>query len=98
MAARFLRGEIDGNQAGARIELSPDLDFIVPQLWNGAGGLPFNLRMTADVGGRKLALTVGETILWSGDRRRLLRRRRISFRPAAEKAPCDGAAMLRLID
>jgi hypothetical protein len=33
MAARFLRGEIDGNQAGARIELSPDLDFIVPQLW-----------------------------------------------------------------
>ena len=61
-------------------------------------GLPFNLRMTADVGGRKLALTVGETILWSGDRRRLLRRRRISFRPAAEKAPCDGAAMLRLID
>ena len=98
MAARFLRGEIDGNQAGARIELSPDLDFIVPQLWNGAGGLPFNLRMTADVGGRKLALTVGETILWSGDRRRLLRRRRISFRPAAEKAPCDGAAMLHLID
>jgi thioredoxin reductase len=98
MAARFLRGQIDGNQAGARIELSPDLDFIVPQLWNGAGDLPFNLRMNADIGGRKLALTAGETILWSSDRRRLLRRRRISFRPEADKAPREGTAMLRLID
>ena len=98
MAARFLRGEIGGDQTGAVIELPSDLDFIVPQLWNGVGNLPFNLRMRADVGGRRLALTVGETILWSSDRRSLLRKRRISFRPEESKAPRDGAAMLRLID
>ena len=98
MAARFLRGEIAGDQTGAIIELGADLDFIVPQLWNGVGDLPFNLRMKADIGGRKLALTVGETILWSSDRRRLLRRRRISFHPEESKAPREGTAMLRLID
>jgi len=98
MVARFLRGEIGGDQAGAGIELAPDLDFVVPQLWNGGQGLPFNLRMKADVGERKLALAVGETILWTGPRRRLWRKRRISFRPDAGTAPRDGTVMLRLID
>jgi pyruvate/2-oxoglutarate dehydrogenase complex dihydrolipoamide dehydrogenase (E3) component len=98
MVARFLRGEIGGDQTGAGIELAPDLDFIVPQLWSDGEGLPFNLRMKTDVGGGKLALAVGGTILWTGARRRLLRKRRISFRPDAGTAPRDGTAMLRLID
>jgi len=98
MVARFLRGEIGGDQAGAMIELSQDFDFIVPQLWNGAGGLPFNLRMKADVDGGTLALTVGDTCVWSGDRRRLLRKRRISIRPEAKETPREGAVRLRLID
>src|SRR5262245_16245575 len=98
MVARFLRREIDGDQVGGGIELSPDLDFIVPQLWNGAGGLPFNLRMRTDVGGRKLALTNGETTVWAGDRKRLLRKRRITFRPETGKAPGKAAITLRLID
>jgi hypothetical protein len=96
MVARFLRGEIAGDQAGAAIVLSPDLDFIVPQLWGAAEGVPFNLRMKADVAGGTLALTVGDTIVWSGNRRRLLRKRRISFRVKATKTP--SAALLRLID
>jgi NADPH-dependent 2,4-dienoyl-CoA reductase/sulfur reductase-like enzyme len=79
--ARFLRGEIGGDQAGAVIELGPDLDFIVPQLWNGAGGLPFNLRMKADVAGRSLALKVDGSSVWSGERRRLWRKRRILLAP-----------------
>ncbi|HKP23794.1 MAG TPA: FAD-dependent oxidoreductase [Dongiaceae bacterium] len=98
MVARFLRGEIGGDQAGAGIELAAGLDFIVPQVWSGADGLPFNLRMRADVGGRTLALAVGETTVWTGERRRLLRKRRICFRPDAGKAPRNGTAMLRLID
>ena len=96
MVARYLRGEIGGDQAGAAIALSSHLDFIVPQLWDGAEGPPFNLRMKADVDGGTLALTAGDTILWSGNRRRLLRKRRISFRVNATKTP--SAALLRLID
>jgi NADPH-dependent 2,4-dienoyl-CoA reductase/sulfur reductase-like enzyme len=96
MAARYLRGEIDGEQSGAAIALSSHLDFIVPQLWNGAEGLPFNLRMRTDVDGGMLALTDGDTTLWSGDRRRLFRKRRISFRAKATNTP--SAALLRLID
>jgi hypothetical protein len=98
MAARYLRGEIGGEQTGAAIALGPDLDYILPQLWNGLADLPFNLRMKTDVGGRKLALTGNETVLWSGGRRRLLRRRRISIRPDAAKAPREGDVELRLID
>lgn len=98
MAARFLRGEIGGEQTGAVIALAPDLDYIVPQLWSGTDGLPLNLRMKTDVVGRKLALSSNETVLWSGDRRRLLRRRRISIHPDAAKAPPDGDVQLRLID
>lgn len=94
--ARFLRGEIGGDQTGAVIALSSHLDFIVPQLWDGAEDLPFNLRMRTDVDGGTLALTAGDTILWSGDRRQLLRKRRISFRARATKTP--SAALLRLID
>lgn len=96
MVARYLRGELGGDQTGGAIALSPDLDFIVPQLWGAAEGLPFNLRMKADVAGGTLALTAGDTILWSGDRRRLLRMRRIAFRLKATKTP--SAALLRLID
>jgi pyruvate/2-oxoglutarate dehydrogenase complex dihydrolipoamide dehydrogenase (E3) component len=96
MAARFLRGEIGGDQAGTAIALSSRLDFIVPQLWDGGEGVPFNLRMRTDVDGGTLALTDGDTILWSGDGGRLLRKRRISFRARATKTP--SAALLRLID
>ena len=98
MAARFMRSEIAGDQTGAIIELRRGSRLHRAGFWNGVGDLPFNLRMKADIGGRKLALTVGETILWSSDRRRLLRRRRISFHPEASKAPREGTAMLRLID
>jgi hypothetical protein len=52
--------------------------------------------MNRDVGGRKLALAVGDAMLWSGDRRRLLRKRRITFRP--EAPPRQDTALLRLID
>ena len=98
MVARYLRGEIGGDQAGAAIALSPDLDFVVPQLWNGVDGLPFNLRMRSDVQGRRLALASNATILWSGERQRLLRRRRICVRPGAANAPREGSVELRLMD
>ena len=52
--------------------------------------------LTADVGGHKLATTVGETILWSGDRAAPANAGSRSV-PAAEKAPRRGA-MLRPID
>jgi thioredoxin reductase len=93
--ARFLRREIDGDQAGAAVELGPDLDFIVPQLWNGAGGLPFNLRMKADVTERGLALKVGGDTVWSGERRRLWRKRRILLAPPMA-APAASRARLEL--
>lgn len=95
--ARFLRGEIGGDQTGAAIGLAPDLDFVVPQLWSGLDGFAFNLRMKADVGGRKLALASSETMLWSGNRQKLLRRRRICFAPDAAKAPREGSVELRLL-
>ena len=53
--------------AGAAIAAAPDIDFIVPQLWNGLDGLPFNLRVKRDVDRGELALTASEAILWTSD-------------------------------
>lgn len=80
MAARFLRGEIDGVQAGGRIELSADIAFLVPQLWSGGPVVPpVSLRVGKDLRARRLALTVGTDQVWVGNSRKFLRKRRIAM-------------------
>jgi hypothetical protein len=83
------------------IELSEDIDFAVPQFWDcelarliGSKAFPWNVRMKRDVVGRRLALKIGDTVIWSGPRRRLLRKRRIVFLPGAAAAPVTGPLKL----
>jgi thioredoxin reductase len=94
MVVRYLRGEIGGARDGAMLELAEAIDFAVPQFWDcrlppldGTHALPFNLRMKADVADRRLAMKVGETTIWSGPHRRLLRKRRIAFTLGVEAPP-----------
>jgi thioredoxin reductase len=86
MAACFLRGEIAGEQAGRRIDLSSDISFMVPQRWEGQfPSPPICLRVGRDLPQGRLALTVGPDQVWFGSRRKFLRKRRISL-PAAINA------------
>lgn len=80
MAARLLRGEVGATQMGDRIELSADVDFLVPQRWSGGpDSAPISLRVSKDLPGRGLALTAGADQLWTSKRRNLLRKRRIAI-------------------
>jgi thioredoxin reductase len=91
MAARFLRGEIDGTCSGAVLELAPEIDFVVPQVCSGEvtapGAIPFNVRMKSDVAGRRLALKAGDNTVCSGPRGRLLRKRRLLLAATATAMP-----------
>jgi hypothetical protein len=105
MVARYLRSEIGGVRDGSMLELSEEIDFGVPQFWDcglarlvSSQGLPFNLRMKKDIVGRRLAVKIGETIVWSGPRRRLLRKRRIAFFPGPTTVPATGAIKIDLAD
>lgn len=82
--ARYLRGEIGAGQNGQRIDVAEEIDFLVPQRWDGASGpagatqCPITLRVSQDLCDRKLAIRSGAEITWSGERRNFLRKRRIS--------------------
>jgi thioredoxin reductase len=103
MAARFLRGEIGGAQCGSLVELSPEIDFIVPQLWSDESTIPagtdglFSLRMKRDATDRRLVLRSADAILWSGPRQRLLRKRRIVLALKAKRT-ADASVRLELGD
>lgn len=92
MAARYLRGEIAATQSGHRMELSAGVDFLVPQRWGGTEAAPVSLRVAQDMRGRRLALTAGANQAWTGDRRNLLRKRRIAV-PAINAA--TGVAIVK---
>jgi thioredoxin reductase len=102
MAARFLRGEIGGTQSGTLMELSPEIEFIVPQLW-GCEAIPaaadgrFNLRMKRDAIDRRLVLRLADAIAWSGPRQRLLRKRRIVLAPKTRRT-AESSVRLELGD
>jgi pyruvate/2-oxoglutarate dehydrogenase complex dihydrolipoamide dehydrogenase (E3) component len=105
MVARYLRGEIGGARDGALFDLAEEIDFAVPQFWDcglprpaGAHPIPLNLRMKQDVADRRLALKVGETTIWSGSRRRLLRKRRVAFTPEVLEAQPVASITLDLAD
>ena len=86
MAALFLHGDIAGEQAGRRLDLSSDIAFLVPQRWySAAEAAPVSLRVARDMQNRRLALTAGANQLWTGDRRSFLRKRRIAL-PTAMNA------------
>jgi thioredoxin reductase len=85
MAARYLRGEIAGTQTGHRLSLAADIDFLVPQRWDGATEPPpVSLRVAHDMRDRRLALTANTGQVWAGKRRSFLRKRRIALPAAAE--------------
>ncbi len=87
MTARFLHGDIAGAQAGHRIDLSSDIAFLVPQRWDSAAdGAPVCLRVSKDLPGGRLALTVGADQVWRGKRRKFLRQRRIAIPAAIDAA------------
>lgn len=85
--ARFLAGEIGASQCNRRIELADDIDFLVPQRWDAgsatadAAKVPVVLRVGRDLRHRRLAYRAGDTVIWSGEPRTLLRKRRIPAPP-----------------
>jgi thioredoxin reductase len=105
LVARYLRGEISGERHGAMLELSEEIDFAVPQFWDcglahhaSSKAFPVNVRMKRDVAGRRLTLKTGETVIWSGPRTRLLRKRRIVFLPSVAAVLPTGPMKLDLAD
>lgn len=95
MAARYLRGEIAGGQTGHRLDLSSDIAFMVPQLWDDTlDAPPISLRISRDLPESRLALTVGTDRVWSGNRRNFLRQRRIAMPDAVATA---GPAKLSIV-
>lgn len=84
MAARYLRGALSATQGRSRFELSDEVAFTVPQLWDDgdaafgiSSGLTPTLRMQRDLSSARLALAVAGKTVWSGSQQRLLRKRRI---------------------
>jgi len=101
MAARFLRGEIAGNQSDRRLDLSADIDFAVPQRWDGnavAAGIPVNLRVNKDLRDRKLTLSVGPQLIWSGSRRSFMRKRRIALPRSVSADQIPGRLRIEFIE
>ncbi len=85
MVARYLRGDLSGDQGQSRFELADEIAYMVPQLWDdrashaGPTALPTTLRMARDMASARLVLDVGDQTIWSGHKRGLLRRRRVKL-------------------
>jgi hypothetical protein len=97
---RYLRGEIDGKQGRHGFTVSPDIDFIVPQLWDQGfmansptNGVPVTLRVARDVHRRRLVLQLEDDYVPLGRLRTFLRRRRAAIDIRRFDVGCDASRM-----
>lgn len=83
-AAAFVTGRLDAERAATPIALDPRFRYIVPQRWAWNMGdmaldppLRPSLRVRSDVGRGRIRVRVGDSAVWWGRRKPLLRERRL---------------------
>ncbi|MCC7049931.1 MAG: FAD-dependent oxidoreductase [Alphaproteobacteria bacterium] len=81
-AAAHLRGARTWRDRSLAIAVAPAFLYLVPQCWSfdapGLAPLPTSLRVGADLSSARVGIRQGESLVWQGPARRLLRHRRIS--------------------
>ena len=85
-AAVFLRDPTQWRVQPRTIRVSPEFAYLVPQCWSAGSDtltpVPFSLRVNKDLGASRVAMKIGDTVVWQGIAKTLRRHRRIRLSPA----------------